>query len=98
MVNIGKNRLSVVISASSLMICLIHHLPAPIIHCLVFQLKPVTFLNGQTVGYRKTGSLTLPSVNLEENPNAFADIAPASCFDLASITVFEKSLHLGTVG
>lgn len=42
--------------------------------------------------------LALPSVNLEEGPDAFADIAPAVCFDLATITVFEKSLHRGTVG
>ena len=58
----------------------------------------VSFSNGQAVGYRTMFSLTLPSVNLEEGPNAFADIAPAVCFDLAPITVFEKSLHLGTVG
>lgn len=98
MVNIGKIRRSV-ISASGLMIRLIHHLPAPIIHRLLLQLELlVSFSNGQAVGYRTMFSLTLPSVNLEEGPNAFADIAPAVCFDLAPITVFEKSLHLGTVG
>ena len=93
-----KNRRSV-IGARSLMIGLVHHLSAPIIHCLLLQLKmPEFFSNGQAVGNRAIVGLTLSSVNLEEGPDAFADIAPAVCFDLATITVFEKSLHLGTVG
>ena len=42
--------------------------------------------------------LALPSVNLEEGPDAIADISPAVCFDLAIGAVFDKSVHLGAVG
>ena len=42
--------------------------------------------------------LALPSVNLEEGPDAIADISPAVCFDLAIGTVFDTSVHLGAVG
>jgi hypothetical protein len=54
-----------VISAGSLMIRLIHHLPAPVIHRLLLQLQlPEFFPNGKTVEYGTIVSLALPGVYL----------------------------------
>jgi hypothetical protein len=81
------------------MVSLIHHLPAPIIHCLLLQLKlSVSFSNGKAIRYEAVVCLALPGMNLEKGPDAFTDIAPAVRLDFATCTVFEKPLHLGTVG
>ena len=81
------------------MIRLIHHLPTPIIHSLLLQLKlSVALPNCHTVGYRTVLLLTLPRMDLEKSPDAFTNITSSIRLNLAPSTVLEKSLHLGTVG
>lgn len=81
------------------MISLVHHLPAAIIHSLLLQLKlSVPLPNGQAVGHRTILSLALPGVYLQQGPNTLADVASPIGLNFAASTVFEQSLHLGTVG
>ena len=78
---------------------MIHHLPSPIIHCLLLQLKlPVPLSYGHAVGDGAIIRFALPGVNLKKGPDAFTDIAPAIRLDLAPCPVFEQSFHLRAVG
>mmetsp|Transcript_9995 Transcript_9995/g.17981 ORF Transcript_9995/g.17981 Transcript_9995/m.17981 type:complete len:207 (+) Transcript_9995:161-781(+) len=81
------------------MISLIHHLPTPIIHCLLLQLKlPVPLTNSHTIRHGAVISLTLPGVNLKKGPDAFTNITPTIRLNLAPRTMFEQSFHLRAIG
>lgn len=81
------------------MVSLIHHLPTPIVHCLLLQLKlSVTFSNGQAIRYEAVVRLTLSGVDLKKGPDSFADITPAVRLDFAARAMLQKTLHLCTVG
>ena len=59
---------------------------------------PVPFPDGKAVGHGAVVRLALPSVKLEEGPDAPAHVASAPGLDLAARAVLEQPLHLGAVG
>jgi hypothetical protein len=82
-----------------LVIGLVHHLTTPVIHSLLLQIElPESLPDCQAVGHDTVFLFTLPSMDLEECPDAFTNMASSGCFNLTLRAMLEEPLHLGTIG
>jgi hypothetical protein len=73
----------------------IHFLPSAIIHCLLLLLQLTqTLFDSNTLRYWTIIVLALLSVNPQQSPNSFANLASTRCFNLcgwSEATVYAKS-------
>ena len=76
----------------------VHFLPSTVVHrhLLLLQLTE-PFPNGSAIRYRTLLRLTLTSMDLEQRPDALADVTASIGLDLARRAVLKQALHLGAV-
>jgi hypothetical protein len=77
----------------------VHLLTSTIVHGLLLLLELTDALaNRHATGHGTLVGLALSSVDLQQRPDSFADIAPTGSLDGAGAAVLQQALHLCTVG